>query len=236
MDTPRAHPLFSAILVAGICALPSSAGASGPRVGIAAFGGYNSYSMGNIIGEINAVLADSGLSLKEISGGASFGIGVRVWPWDDEFLLAVDLIRLQGSTDVGVPGGTLGLEAPANAAEVTAAGFLSPARKIRLGLGIGAGYYVADSNLNAEVSGEPSESVKFEGRGHGIHIVGLVSFGAFRSVDLEAAIGYRYVKTNGLKIDGEEFRGEGGYKQQIDWSGFLSRVGLVYYVAGSRAK
>ena len=207
------------------------------QVGVSVFGGYNSYGMEDVndfIDAINDGLAGSGYEMDEISSGWGYGAGLRLRP-SGTILLALDYERLTASSELSVFGGTAKLDAPANAFMGTVFYLFPSASRARIGVGAGLGYYTSSGSVGADSSGVGFE-LDMEGSGIGFHGLAAVDVGISPTVHLEGMAGYRLAETGDLEVAGETAYNADGEEAVLDWSGFMSRLGLTFYFgAGSPA-
>src|SRR5262245_25059300 len=195
------------------------------RWGVGAFGGYNTYSMSdinNFVGAVNTALAVAGAPVRmdEINSGVSFGGGVRAIP-SENWHLSVDYERLAGKSSIEFGGASFEINTPANVISATASYLFPSTGKARFGLGAGPGLYLADGSIKAE-DDTSSESSSFSGTGVGLHLLGVGDIAFSPQFHLELAAGYRVAKAT-LSVDDVETNND------LDWSGFTSRVGLAFY-------
>ena len=212
--------------------LPSTACAGG-EWGISAFAGYNTYAMSDlndeVIGPINLLLAGTGYSMDEVSGGLGFGGGLR-YRTPGNIMIGVDFERLGGSTDLSVPGGSFEIKTAANAFTGTIVYYFPSASRARFGLGAGLGFYssAGEVTLFDDVTLE-EDTEDLEGSGVGFHGVGALDLTLSSSAHLEANVGYRFAKTTDLEIAGTKQTTSDGDDATLDWSGLMTRVGFTFY-------
>lgn len=219
----------------------SASHAEGSRsVGIAVFGGYGTYSMADVNDAIQspgALFPGTTIDADEISGGAMFGGGFR-FRRSNEVTLALEVSRLLAKTTgtavfLGNPyDGELSI--PATNVSLTVQYLLPSSGAVRAGLGLGAGYYFCAGDLKA-TNGGFSVSSDVDGSGFGFHALGLGDARLSGGVHLEVGAGYRYARTTDIELDGGVLRNLDGSKTKIDWSGFVGRVGLIFYFKSSPA-
>lgn len=200
------------------------------QFGIAAFAGYNSYSMDDaneLIDEINDALAGSGYSMDEISSGFAFGGGVRIRP-SSQMMIALDYERLNASSDLSIFDFGFELSVPANAFTGTAFYYFPSTSRARFGVGAGLGYYTSSGSLSADSSGVGVEA-DVEGSGIGFHGLAAVDVAISPVVHLEGAGGYRFAETSDVEVADETAYNAEGDEATLDWSGFMSRIGLTFY-------
>lgn len=206
---------------------PAAASAD-TRVGIALFGGYNTYSMNDVnemIREINSTLS-GGAQLDEIKDSWGYGGGLRVRP--APLLFAFDFERLVPGSELEYFGATVDVDVSANAFTGTLFYLFPSESSVRLGLGAGAGYYGLSGAIGADSAGVGVE-LDLEGSGVGFHALAVLDFAFSSVVHLEGMAGYRFAETNDLKVAGETAYKPDGEKAKLEWSGFMSRAGLTLY-------
>jgi hypothetical protein len=203
------------------------------QFGIAGFAGYNSYGMDDVnelIDEVNDAFAGTGYEMDEISSGFAFGGGLRIRP-SSQVLVAIDYERLSASSDLSIFDASIELDVPANGFTGTALYFFPSTSRARFGIGAGLGYYTSSGSLSADSSGIGFE-VDVEGSGIGFHGLAAADVGISPTVHLEGMAGYRFAETSDLEIAGETAYNLDGEEATLDWSGFMSRVGLTFYFGG----
>lgn len=215
------------LMVASLALGPGTAGAAG-QWGVAGFAGYNSYDMqdvNNAISDANDDLALNGFSerMDEISSGIGFGGGIR-YRTASGVIVGADYERLTASSDVGISGGTVEMNADGNAFTGTVNYLFPSAGRARFGVAAGVGYYTTSGSLSAYDSGTGT-SINFDisGNGIGFHGGGTVDLALGQVARLEALAGYRYAKATEIEVGGVTS------SDDIDWSGFMSRLGIAFY-------
>jgi hypothetical protein len=242
------YPAFTALVLALMLTPVWAFASGGMRVGIAGFGGYQTYSMSDVndgIGEFNADAASAGVtgSLDDISHGFAFGGGLHAWSNDNMFSLEYNRLNASSSGDFTDPssGQTINAEfkVPANGITLGANHFFHSSHKTRLGLGAGIGYYSSDGSLTAvDPSSGASASADLKGHAFGFHGMGMLDSPLSQMVHVEIGAGYRYAKTSSVKAKfpgqpEEELTNADGSKAKIDWSGLMTRAGLTFYFGQS---
>jgi hypothetical protein len=212
--------------------LSGTAFASG-QWGVSGFAGYHSYSMSDlndeVIAPINLVLSGTGYSMDKITSGIGFGGGIR-YRTPGKLTIGVDYERLDGSSELKVPGGSFKISTPADAVSATLVYFFPSTSKARFGLGGGLGYYSSSGEAKVyDSTTQQEQSESLEGSGVGVHGVGAMDLTLSPVAHLEANIGYRYAKTTDLTIAGTKAQTSSGDDAKLDWSGLLTRVGFTFY-------
>ena len=200
------------------------------QFGVAGFAGYNSYGMedaNELIDEVNDALLGSGYSMDEISSGIGFGGGLRIRP-SSKVMIALDYERLNADSELSIFDFSFKLDVPANAFMGTAVYLFPSTSRAHFGIGAGLGYYTASGSLGADSSGVGGE-IDVEGSGVGFHGLGALDFAISPVVHLEGMAGYRMAETSDLEVAGETAFNAEGEEATLDWSGFMSRVGLTFY-------
>lgn len=220
----------SAITMATLLLVTSPLARAETLFGVSVFGGYDSYSMDDaneLIGEVNDALAGSGYEMDEISSGFAYGAGIRIRP-SGPLRFALDYERLNASSELSIFDFNFKLDVPANAFTGTAVYVFPSTSRARFGLGAGVGYYNCSGSLSADSSGVGVEA-DVEGSGVGFHGVGALDVAMSPVVHLEGMAGYRFAQTSDVEVAGETAFNSDGEEATIDWSGFMSRVGLTFY-------
>src|SRR6267142_1195396 len=204
------------------------------RVGLAVFGGYQTYSMSDLndaIARPGTFFPGSTVSAGDIKRGGGYGLGLRLWP-SERIQLAFDGSRLVAkTTGSAVFQGTPydgELSAPATAITGTLTYLFPVSDRLGLGLGAGGGYYVSTGKATATGSGQ-NYSSDLNGSGLGFHSLGVADILLTRRLHAEIGAGYRRAKTTDVEVAGATLHNADGSKSQIDWSGFMSRAGLTIY-------
>jgi len=243
MSTRLKYLAFAALVMA-LTLTPVWAFASGGmRIGIAGFGGYQTYSMSDVndaIGQVNADAAAAGAtgSLDDISHGIGFGGGLHAWSNDNMFSLEYNRLVASSSGDFTDPssGATANakIKVPANGVTLGATHFFHSSHKTRLGLGVGVGYYSADGTEEVfDPSSGSTISTDITGHAVGFQGMGMVDSPLSPMLHFELGAGYRYAKSGTVKEGGVEALNADGSKSKIDWSGVMMRAGLTFYFGQS---
>ena len=227
----------SVVLLAFVAVLglgPSQAeGAS--QFGVAAFGGFQTYSMEDVNDDIQDTNDFLGTSIDEVGNGVGFGAGLRMRT-SGPVVLSLDYMRLTGgssdSGDDGVASYEIDYDVPANAFVLGATYLFPSASKARFGISGGLGYYMADASLKLSATdgiNSISEEATGSGSGVGFHGAGTVDFMLSPVAHLEASLGYRFAKSGDLEVEYDDGSSETLEDYQVDWSGLMSKVGFAFY-------
>jgi hypothetical protein len=226
-------PLRASLLALAISFLllpvPEPAGAE-TQFGVSVFGGYNSYAMDDaneLVDQVNDALAGTGYSMDEISSGFAYGGGVRIRP-STSLMIALDYERLNASSELSIFDFDFELEVPADAFTGTLIYLFPSTSRARFGIGAGLGYYSSSGSLSADSSGVGIET-DVEGSGIGFHGLGALDLAVSPVVHLEGMAGYRFAQTSDIEVAGDTAYNSEGEEATLDWSGFMSRVGLTFY-------
>ena len=230
MNRFRGLGILIGILVVGLALGAGTAGAAG-QWGLAGFAGYNSFAMGDVndeIGLANDDLATGGYSerLDEISSGIGFGGGVR-YRTASGLIVGFDYEKLTASSDVTITGVNVEMDAGANAFTGTVNYLFPSAGRARFGVAAGVGYYSSSGAVSAYDTGT-STSIESDisGNGIGFHGGGTLDVALGQVARLEGLAGYRYAKASDIEVGGA------ATSEEVDWSGFMSRVGIALYFGG----
>jgi hypothetical protein len=222
--------MVATLLVARTCCAENSR-----RIGVAIFGGYGTYSMSDVNDAITSsgtlVPGTSLVSADEISGGATFGGGLR-FTRSDRVTLAIDVSRLLAKTTgtavfLGTPY-DIDLTVPATNVALTVQYLFGSTSSTRLGLGLGGGYYVCTGELDA-TNGGLSESADLHGSGFGLHGLFIGDLALSKTVHVEMGAGYRYARTSDIDVEGGVLHNPDGSNTTVDWSGFMGKIGTTLY-------
>jgi len=218
--------------VAAVLLLPIPA-RSAPRLALAIHAGYNEYDMTDVNQDLithsinEVILGGSGFALDEIHGGLGFGAGLRFHP-SKRISLAVDYDRLTAKSHLSLFNIDFNVKAPAHAVTGSAIYWFPSATRVRGGVGGGGGYYWSDGEFGADTSGV-GITTPMKGSGPGFHAMGLFDYTISPKVHFEASAGFRWAETKDLEIEGEKAQTSDGSDATLDWSGFMSRLGLTFY-------
>jgi hypothetical protein len=236
----REHRLRVLLLGTAIASLqPCLASASDrtKHLTISAFGGYQAYDMSDVNRAMQYTLASfSGARAEknEFKGGPGFGGAIRIWPSDQVFVSLEFQRLLASNSGSGQYLGntyTVDLEVPASSLTMSAGYVLKSGSALRFGLAGGGGYYVSTGDVVTKGPGVDDRS-GFDGSGFGAHGFGLALARLTGNLDVEVDAGYRYAKTTDVTANGSRLRNEDGSLAKIDWSGFMGRAGVTFWVSG----
>jgi len=219
-------------LIAAALLLPRPSTAA-PRVALAIHAGYNEYAMTDVNQDLithsinEMILGGSGFALEQIHGGIGFGAGLRFHA-SKRFSLALDYDRLTAKSHLSLFNIDFNVKAPAHSVTGSAIYWFPSKTRVRGGVGSGGGYYWSNGEFGADTSGV-GLTTPMKGSGGGIHAMGLFDYTISPKVHFEANAGFRWAETKDLEIDGEKAYTSDGSAATLDWSGFMSRLGLTFY-------
>lgn len=193
--------------------LAAATPASGrPKGGFEFHGGWAMHAMSAVNDTLASFNEEFGTALDPMSGGLSWGLGLRVWPHPD-LLLRFGFERLSArSEDSGV---TFDLGADAYTLSVT--WFVPAEAPSRYGVGIGFGPLYAHGGLRADAA-----SLDTRGEGFGTHVHGQAIVPLSGRWSMNAVLGYRMARVNVLRFE------TNFVDMRSDYSGAFLRVGLAW--------
>jgi hypothetical protein len=226
-----ASPLRSSLVLAVALLVVSGTNAEAAvRWGLSGFTGYQGYSMDEInsqIIEINEFLSQPGdlVQIDELNGDASFGAGIKA-DLNPNWRVYAEYEHLSDNTGGGNLIGSFTIDVSSETYLVGATYFLPSKGKARVGIGAGAGYYDfrGDVGVIGEAGTTPiSESMTTDGSTIGFHGRADLDVALSEKAHLDLALGYR-------AASGEIEKDLPGTSIDLDWSGFMSRVGFTFFV------
>jgi len=216
MRMPRnAAPL----LLMALLLLPRT-GVAGVALGGRAFGGYNTYAMGDWSDILSGLQAPAGAIGPE-NDGYSLGVGAELgWgQWAGTFSYE----RLVAGRQGEVNGEKVRLPANALLLEIEHRRRVRP--RLSLGVGGGAGYY----RLGEEIE-SPGTGQDFEGDAFGAQAFGLGEWALMSTVSVGLEIGYRWASVGVSKVNRQPPTRE----IDVDYSGLNTRLELRFHQRNTR--
>jgi hypothetical protein len=191
---------------------------------------YATYSMSDVnsdIGDINAAIAGTGLTMREIHGGFGFGalFGFDV---SDRFSLGLGYDHLTGSSDVGDPSGSIKYDFPANAFRVFGQYSFTGMSTSGAYLGAAGGFIRETGSVSVSVTGQGSASADIKGSSGLFEVFLGGDWWAAPQVALTGSGGYRYAKISEAKVNDNIIYLPSGQKESIDYSGLVLRAGIKF--------
>jgi hypothetical protein len=218
--------LFGTLVV--LLLSPASAHGENAKLWVGASGSWGTYGMQDVndaIGELNAEIVDTGLSMSGIHGGFGFGVefGVQL-PGRLGFGARAE--RQDASSKLETSAGSLELTLPANAYSAFATYSLSAAGKTVWQLGLGAGMIWVSGRQTSTDPVEGTQAIGYSGSGPVFD--GFVrADGWFKSPwGWYADAGYRYATIGEFQEDGVTSVNPDGSKATLDYGGVRLRLGL----------
>lgn len=225
------------MVLALVCFAAAPALAADTKFGAEVFGAFNSYSMSDVNDHQIKELNDSqNTNFNDVTSGLTGGINARMWAnqrW--MFSAGWEPLFLETETDANGTSGKINLDG--NSFQVTGAYFFPSQSNGRYGIGAGLGLY----SISGEASGDASlsstgSSQDVSGSTVGFHFMGVGEWTVSPGFAITAASGYRIAKIDDTKFDDKSY---GTYptstqeKLATDYSGFVGRVGLSFYLPTS---
>jgi len=192
------------------------------------FGG-STYAMGDVndnIGQINATLAGSGLSMEEVTKGFNFGAAFGL-DLGTGFSIGVGYDRLMGKSDVGDWSGSITYDLPANLYRALARYAFESGGNTQGFLEASGGGVTSAGGITLAITGAGSQTVHFDGSGAAFEVGGGVQTWVAPQVALLAAAGYRHASIGKITVDGQRIYDANGGDFALDYSGVFLRVGLT---------
>lgn len=190
-----------------------------PTLGLEGFAALNTYSLSDVQSALDQANAD-GENFEALStSGVTGGGGLRVWATPNWMFSAVYEPLRGESTNAATLGEKLNVDA--NSFQLTGAYFWPGMNRWKFGLGAGVGVY----SLQGEVITEGAGPSELQGTNVGFHGLGLAEWSLNPSVGITAGAGFRHAE---VAISGSS------NESTVDYSGFLGRVGIAFYMPTSR--
>ncbi len=209
------------VLVPGIA---SAAGASSAKLWLECSGSWNTYSMGDVNGDIalvNAELAGTGFSVDKIRDG--YGLGVRTGMDLPLLTLGVGYERLFAATDWSYRGVGLQYRFPANAVFALAEMRLPSSGRAGARLGLAGGLVsLAPVSRVGVTGGEDPFSYRLTGTGALLEVYGAGEWWMTPQVALVGAAGYRHASVKDPTVDDTWTRSD----YAIEYGGLHLRAGI----------
>ena len=211
MRMPRSATLAfaAAALLAPRPALPQA------TIGVRAFGGYNTYAMGDLNDIMRGLFVPPG-SYGDPKDGYSLGVGAEL-SWRPSLSFTLSYERLVPGRMSEVNGQKMQL--PANALLLEAEYRRRVRPRLRLGVGGGAGYY----QLGEETE-SPGTSRNYEGDGFGGQAFGLGEWELTPAASIGLDVGYRWAAVEVSEVN----RQPPTFGIEMDYSGLNTRLVLRY--------
>ena len=226
---------FAAMLLGGAAMLlPMAVRAeSADRpVGIYVLCGYQRYEMSDVnkaLGNLNVIPGGTG-SAGNIEGGVGLGGGLRIRAASRIFVSFDATWMDAGSNGTvtidGLPY-SVAVELPVLELASTVGAWAPAGHAIRIGLGVGGGYYFTTGVLRLNRSIVDARA-DMDAEAFGLHGLGFGELRLGSYVGLTLSAGYRHAKARSLRVAGLETREPDGSAIAPDWSGPMAQLTLVY--------
>ncbi len=214
-------------LCALLLSIPSiSQSAPGPWIS-GNFGG-SLYSMNDVnddIGNINAQLAGSGLSMEEITKGPSLGVAAGI-DLPNGFGFGIGFDRLPASSDVSDASAAIEYNMPANLVRAFGRYSFSNTGQTRGFVEASVGRITTVGDVRVSVLGSGSVSADLEGSGLAIEGCMGGEHWTTPQFALTGSAGFRHAKSSKVTVDNTPIYTASGEDYTVDYSGLFVRLGL----------
>lgn len=214
-------PRNAALALAAAALLAPRPAAPQVALGARAFGGYNTYAMGDREDIERGLRVPPG-SLAVSDDGYSLGVGAEL-AWGLSLAVTASYERLVPGRMSEVNGEKLRLPANALLFEAEYRRRLRP--RIRVGVGAGGGYY----QLGEETE-SPGTGRNFEGGAFGSQAFGLGEWDLTSTTSIGLDVGYRWASVAVSKVN----RQPPSFDINVDYSGLHTRLVLRFHPRGAR--
>lgn len=208
---------------------PAWAAAEGVRPWLFGSFGVSQYAMGDVnddVGQINAALAGSGLSMDEITKGLQYGLAIG-FDLSPAISLGLGYDRLTGQSDVSDASGSIEYDLPANLLRGFGRYSFQSTGKAKGFLEASLGRVTSDGAVTGTVVGVGTQTFKYEGSGVAFEGAGGVSYWTSPTIAMFALAGYRSASVEDVELDGQPAYNTSGGRYSIDYSGVFMRLGLT---------
>lgn len=215
----RRTGILASLALAATMSIASQASAM--TFGGEVYGAFNTVSMkdwNDAIDQANA----SGSSFENVNNGFTGGINLRLWANPNWLFMAGWEPLFISTEDSSTPGDKLTLDA--NAFTATGAYFFPTGGNAKYGVGAGVGFYQNSGKL--ESAGSPD--VDIQGNGVGFHFLGLGEWTVSPGFAVTGGAGYRVANLSNTEFSDGTTTADSPYDN--DYSGFMGRVGLAFYM------
>jgi hypothetical protein len=218
--------LFAGAVLALLVSTTATTYAAGMTWGAEIYGAFNTYSMGDVndnIDTINENLQQNGISeqFDKISNGFTGGIALRMWA-NPTWQFNVGWEPIYASSSISMAGlGDAKIDTHAQLFQGTAAYFFPTVGPKKFG--IGAGPDILTISGNFDFPGEPTD---VSGTAFGFHVQGMGEWTMRPGFAITGTAGYRLANVSDTKFDDKS----PDPKLETDYSGFIGRVGLAFYL------
>ena len=218
--------------LAALLLAASTAQAQGTVFGAEVHGSFNTYAMKHVNDELDAFNAtDATANFDNITNGFTGGINLRLWA-NTNWLFTAGWEPLFGNSESAVADadelgnpGNIKIDTNAQSLQIGASYFFPSESTGKFGIGAGLGWYLANGEREMSPTGLAASTEEVKGSGVGFHFLGQGEWAVSPGFAVTGAAGYRIAKVEKLEVDGIE-----DPDLDIDYSGFMGRVGLSFYL------
>ena len=219
------------VLTIALLFVASLASVAHARPYFEAHAGWSSYSMTDVNSEIQAVnYIIAPFHMNEISGGILYGAGFGA-DLSGGASIGIAYDRLTGSTDVGDATGSIKYDVPGNVFRATGHYAFKGQGSARAHLGASLGIVSEDGTVSLSAAGSSLIHGDIKGSGALFEVFGGGDFRLGSQISAMADVGYRHAKAGGIEVDGTPVYNASGDKYSVDFSGFMLRAGLKFFLA-----
>ena len=204
--------VLAAVAVMAFAAAPSMAMTIGGEV----FGTFDTHTMSDWKDVVDAANASGG-DIEDPTSSWGGGLGLRMWP-NSTWMLAATWEPIFLTREEKVSGDELKLDA--SSFQGTVGYFFPTTGTAKYGIGAGIGYYT----LNGEITGTGGGDLG--GSTVGYHFMGMGEWTMSPGFAITGSAGYRIAKISDTEFDGQSANPE----FETDYSGFMVRAGLAFYM------
>jgi hypothetical protein len=195
-------------------------------VSIFAGGGWSTHSMSDVNDELqilNALIAP--LSIDEISGGATYELGVSI-PLSSALELGLAYERFSPSSDVGDATGSISYDFAANTYRAFLLYGFPSTSKFKVGIGGALG--IVSSAGQVEIRETGGDFASGSVSGSDLLLEGFVhgDYWVSPRVAVFGDAGFRYAKVGEIEVRNTPIYTDTGDRYSVDYSGLSLRVGL----------
>ncbi|TMQ70059.1 MAG: hypothetical protein E6K80_09705 [Candidatus Eisenbacteria bacterium] len=209
-------------VLAAVAVMALAAPVHAMTVGGEVFGAYNSYGMSDWQDAIDQANA-SGANFNDVTSGFGGGLGLRTWATPSWMLAATWEPLFKTSKD---DASSTELKLNGNSYQATAGYFFPMSGPGKFGLGAGVGLYTLNGSISGAGGGDLTGSTV------GFHFLGMGEWSVSPGFSLTGSAGYRVAKIDDTKFNDTS----SNPKFHTDYSGFMGRVGLAFYMPSSNSK
>jgi hypothetical protein len=191
--------------------------------------GASTYSMEDVnetVGQINAFLAGSGLSMDEVNNGLNYGLAFGL-DFSNGFSAGVGYDMLTGNSKVSDASGSIEYDLPSNLLRGFGRYAFQSTGKAKGFLEASLGRVSSSASATLSVVGDPPEKDDFEGSAVAFEGGGGMSYWFSPQFAFTGSAGYRRAKIEDITVDGDPAYNASGDNYSIDYSGVFMRLGVT---------